>query len=470
MNQLSITNKRIPTEIFFVAIFGTIISFFLNDYTWIGIIALLVAGNLFFYHEKFFIPFAFFTLVIAVSNFSVTLRTVVQLFNIPLLFYFFIKYYGTDYTEYPRIPKQIIYFILSIIFVMCVSIIFSSYPSEGYPQLIRTMIFFIIIYLFYALLVKTQNIELYLKPFLVAAAFLLAVLFYFFYLKNFNVFEFNKFLLLKEDEFFINRNGIGAFFVISISLLTPFLFYDYTAKKKVAISFFITALLFGLFIANSRASILSLCISLAFILFVLNKKYLIRFALMLVSLVPLIFIKPIADFIGLYFRVERLTSGRDLIWETTYNVIKNNFLFGSGPAATKFEMYKHIPFMFGSPEERILSMHINRIKYGHAHDFYLFFFSDLGILGLVISLTLPFLYLSIGFKTLRSLKGRKDKYYYLTIGLIGAGIAMFVRAIFEWGGLISYGAISGDLPFWWIFCILIYIYSKYVVKSDTKQN
>ena len=73
---------------------------------------------------------------------------------------------------------------------------------------------------------------------------------------------------------------------------------------------------------------------------------------MLLVLIPFLFIKPFSEYVDLYFRVERLTSGRDWIWETMVNIIKNNPVLGVGPAATRFEIFKNLPFMLGSPAEK----------------------------------------------------------------------------------------------------------------------
>jgi hypothetical protein len=44
------------------------------------------------------------------------------------------------------------------------------------------------------------------------------------------------------------------------------------------------------------------------------------------------------------------------------------------------------------------------------------------------------------------------------LGIIAAGIGLFFRGLFEAIGLIFYGYITADLPFWILFGILIFIY------------
>ena len=143
-----------------------------------------------------------------------------------------------------------------------------------------------------------------------------------------------------------------------------------------------------------------------------------------------------------------------------FNIIKDNPILGVGPAATKYYLYPNLTYMIGSPQEQFLAFHYNEIEFGHAHNFYLFFWSDLGLLGLFTSLLLPFTYFKLGYFTSKKFKYLNRKYYLLALGLIAGGIGLFIRAFFEWGNLISYGTLAADLPFWIAFIMLIFLYKK----------
>ena len=101
--------------------------------------------------------------------------------------------------------------------------------------------------------------------------------------------------------------------------------------------------------------------------------------------------------------------------------------------------------MLGSYAEKFIYFHFNEIEFGHAHNFYLFFWSDLGILGLFTSILLPILFFKLGKKAVKKTKEINNNYYLLSLGIIAAGIGLFIRALFEWGNLISYGSIKIDL-------------------------
>jgi O-antigen ligase len=173
----------------------------------------------------------------------------------------------------------------------------------------------------------------------------------------------------------------------------------------------------------------------------------------------LFFIEPVSSTVGIYFRLERLSTGRDFILNSVSEVIKENYLLGAGPAGTRLEIYKHLPYMLGGIEEQFIRKFYTKIEFGHAHNFYLFFLSDMGIIGLLLSLALPVLFFYFGLKILKaenSERGNKA----LVIGILGAGLTIFIRGIFEWSYILSYGTIKIDLPLWLMFVILIHIYIK----------
>ena len=122
--------------------------------------------------------------------------------------------------------------------------------------------------------------------------------------------------------------------------------------------------------------------------------------------------------------------------------------------------------MLGSLEELYLRHHYDQIEFGHAHNFYLFFLSDLGIIGFILSLVLPLIFLKISFQTVSFYQKEKGQNYYLALGITAFGIAMFVRGLFEWGGILSYGTIGYDLPFWILFSIQLFLNQKYKIKAN----
>ena len=372
------------------------------DFLWMIVLALVFLIILLLYQKDFFIIFSFFTLITITTGLSPSLRLLVQLVNIFLLFYFFLRIYQVDLINYPKIPRSVILLVLLILFSMLVSTVFSDYPGTGLIQILRTSLFFLIVYLFYSLIESEKELKLYVFVLVITAISLFFLVLYLFYLANFDVLEFQKYLFIDEEKNYIHKNTIGALFVLTISIILAYYFSLSNSTRKRMIALTILLLIIGLVITNARAAIFSLVVSTGFILYVFNKKAFYRLLFGIVIIIPVLFIEPVNEIINLYFRLDRIFTGRDIILDATYQIIANNPIFGTGPAAAKIEMSKNIPFLLGSNDWFFLNQHIDSIGMGHAHNFYLFFLSELGILGLISSIAIPVVFFKLGYNTLKN--------------------------------------------------------------------
>jgi len=411
---------------------------------------------------------SFVALITLTSGLGEGQRLIVQVVAITSLFLFFIFTYGLDFHKYPKVPEQVLSLVSFIIFSIIFSLLFTDYLSLGLAQLIRSLIFFFILYLYYSLLNDYSDIKYFLYALFIGALFYFIIIFYEVVKANFDIIYLNQNINLEEGTSFIHRNAIGGFFSICISITIAFLVVpNSNLKYKKYLLIFIFFLISGLVLTNSRGAIISLVLSTAYIFYLVNRKALKYLIIIILLILPLLFIDVVSDTINLYFRLEQISTGRDYIIETVVNIISNNPIIGAGPAATKFEIYNYLPYMFGTPEEFFLSRHINQIEFGQAHNFYLFLYTDLGILGLLVSLLIPFTYLKLSYRLIKEVKKQNNFLYSLILGIQAAGIALFIRGLFEWAGIFSYGTLTYDLPFWWLFTIITFLYIKIIIK---KQN
>jgi O-antigen ligase len=383
------------------------------------------------------------------------MRSIIQIINLVLLIYFFISEYGLRPSKFPIIPNSIRLFIFFLLTSILLSTLVNDYIDEGILFFIRTALFFLIIYLIFALIKDEQDIKILLSALFITGTALFILIFYYLSMTGFNIINFSQSLELMGEESYIHKNSIGAFFVIIISIMTAYLF-NVDNKKRVFTFIGIIIFIIGLVITNSRGSIASLLISSLYIIYKLNRRALIKIIAILCLILPLIFIDPIYHLLELYLKVDMVASGRDYILEATFNIIKSNPIFGIGPTATSHQMYTYLPFMLGSSQEIIFTRHFDVIQYGHAHNFYLFYYTDLGLPGFILSIALPVIFLSISNNIAKNFKQSGYQYYWLVVSIQAAGLALFIRGLFEWGGILTYGAITADLPFWWIFCILLF--------------
>ena len=63
-------------------------------------------------------------------------------------------------------------------------------------------------------------------------------------------------------------------------------------------------------------------------------------------------------------------------------------------------------------------------------------------------------------------KNSNQLYYVISVAIGGVGIGTLFRSFFEVSGILNYGYISRDLPFWILLIVLNYIYSKVKTSNN----
>jgi O-antigen ligase len=180
--------------------------------------------------------------------------------------------------------------------------------------------------------------------------------------------------------------------------------------------------------------------------------------------------EPLGSLSSLLFRLESGLANRDHLWTQSLNIIKDHPLFGIGPGAFKYEMFNYFPVMLNSWEgELFVELYNMTGGTNVSHNFFLFFFSEMGILGLITAFTLPLIFFRIGIKTLKKHNNLERRYYFI-VTLIVIGIAIFVRSFVENIGVLNYGRITADLPFWLVFSSLVYYYRKPSIPSEENES
>jgi len=432
---------------------GLLLSIF-HNYIWILLVVITLiltyrqSGKKYLY---FFILLSFLTLT---NTINTGLRQILQIVGFCVLFYFFIKENGFDFDNYPRIPQSVMFFFFLLYCAFTLSIVFSNYKIIGYEQIIRTTIFFLLIYFLYSALFYGIKIELYLNIILLAALIYFIYIIYNFGESGFSLIRVELNQVNRTSLDYIHPNALTFMIVMSSLLLIPFLFD--TNNKKLII-FYLILFFIALIVANSREAFVCYLGGVLFIFYKQNKIILKWIIVGVVLFFSMAFIEPFAIIFQVYFRLEKVLTGRNEIIYTVMQVIQNHFYFGVGPGGTKYELYKNLPYMLGSPQESLINRVFNQIEFGHAHNFYLFFFSDMGLLGLFSSIMLPVIFFRNCFWALKIYQNKNSRVYLLILGITASGIAIFLRGMFEWSNILSYGTITADLPFWILFVIIIYL-------------
>ena len=452
----------------FISVLLSMLAILLSNWSFF-ISPLIVLAILFaIYGERFIIAFVLITLFTLVGELDRSLRTVVQLTDFVLLGYLFLKRFGLNFLSYKRVPKSVLYFLLLYFLTMILSSIFSEYPFAGIKIITLQFIFFIIVYVFYSLIKDDLDIKNYFLSIILVACILVTISLISFYLEGYSLLNIISKDRTRVSALISNFEAFSNFFVISVPILISFILFNRKNAAKNNMTWFLLFYIgLGLILTMSRSSILGIVISVLIILFMSKRKRFYQFilAVSLVSVIVLLY-PPFNELISLLFRFEEGMSARDYLWSMSLNMIKDYPIFGIGPGAYNYELFNYYPFMLDDFYGKLF-IYFADVAGGVnlAHNIFLVFFVDMGILGFITSLVLPLIYFRIGIKTIK--KFREQNNYYIIIGLFAAGTSVIFRNIFNSIGLLYVGGIHTDLPFWLIFGSLIYFYRFQLPKSDS---
>ena len=412
----------------------------------------------FIYHDDFIIVIVILAFVTATGFILEEKRSLVNLLLIALTGLVFFRYYGFDVTKYPKLPKFYLFFLVILFFMMITTTLFSNNFSTSFIATLRTAIFFIICYAFYAFLFKVKDTYLYIYTLFLAVTVLSIGI-------MFQIMEagFTLFLieggLARFSGLYANPNYVGHILIISVSFIITFYFRE-NFKDKIKIfwlTVFLVLNLFIIFAVDSRASALAILISTSFILLKLNKRayFTILLSIGIVFLI-LYLIPSIQELVDIFVRVERLDT-RKYFWDAGIDIFFDHPVVGVGPDIFQNFIFTYLPseaYSYFQPD----------VWFGtkaNPHNFFLLMVAENGLLGVLTSLSLFILYFYLGFRAIKIT--RQDYYdiYLLSVALTGIGFGIFIRAFYEVTGIMSYGYITRDLPFWLLVNILMYINVKY---------
>jgi O-antigen ligase len=389
---------------------------------------------------------------VIVGNNRIIVTTILTL----ILSLIFLKEYGLKLTKYPRLPNEIS-LIISILFISFLISAFHSGSSDSLSAILRFFIFLIICYMIYSFVEDEKTVILYILA-LIIAGYITSISIYYDFIKGgFNFFLATGFLV-RFAGIYGNPNFIGLLFVI-ITILTVALFFSKRFQKrtrKLFLYFITFNNLFIILVTDSRAAIIALVLGISFVLFMLNRKFFIKSFIISSFILLILFQVPVIDdFLFVIIRPQD-TSSREHLWDSGREMFSQNFFWGVGPDEFPNHFYTFFPS--SALNKFIEAGALDFGKRPSPHNFFIFMAAENGILGLVSSILLLLIFFFLAIKTMIRSKYSNNDIYILSVSIIGIGIAVVFRSFFEVGGLLSYGYISRDLPFWLVFIILIYLY------------
>ena len=243
-----------------------------------------------------------------------------------------------------------------------------------------------------------------------------------------------------------NPNFMSSFLiaVIPVTLINLWYYFD-DIRKRYSYSIALFILIFCILISRTKGAWLGLFVSIIvlLILIVRNKslmpfgdlkKYL-KFSVIVIAALAIVTAgitlmlpvgsNPIIAELSPITRSHLTIKGRELMWGTTFNMIKDNPIIGIGVNTFRLN-YQHYQgaFLKENPE------YIPYLGSAESpHNQYLEIASEQGIIGLLLFLWINIIFFKEGFRIIRSDSPLKEKAF--TIGMISGASAILIHALVE---------------------------------------
>jgi len=456
-----------------LVILSVAISVLLVNYLIVGIAAIIISILIILYGERFLLGLIIVSLLSIVSEFGSTIRLFVQIISFSLIGFLFIKHYGLNFTKYPKVPKSILYFLALYYFAMIITSILSQYFFDGIMLIGRQTIFFIIAYTLYALIRELKDVKTYILALIIVASILAIGTIYDFIASGANMIDLVLGSRYRGAGFMGAQSKTSAFYILTLPIVLTFAFSKIYKNKKSLLLSIAALMMIGLFLIIARAAILSIIVSLMIILYQLNKKYFKKIVISLLAVILIfLFIDPLNEIISTLFRLEAGLSRRDYFWQLSYNIIKDNPIWGLGPGSYKYLEFNYAPVLLNTlPGRAIIGLNIATNGANGSHNIFLKFASDMGIPGIMTIFYFIWILLRISIANYKKTVHGDRQLFLLNLVISAVLGGMFVRCIFDSIGILTYGAIVSDLPFWLLFSILIFFYQKpkeYFTSDEVK--
>lgn len=439
---------------------------FLPQYVFIILLLEVLLVYFAFFKRELYLIFILLCYLVVAGEISPVLRMIVHIIGFISLSLFLVKNLYSIKTIFnsihPLFKKYLIYF-FSLFFI---SSLFSSNPLKGFEIILKEIYFFYLIFGFYTYIYLSNRIKEML--FILMIAGIIMSLSSILSLKNFNVTE----ILLTGSAGFrtggilSNVNALSGFIVVSFPFFITYFIITKKITSKVFLSIGIIVLLLGILSTISRSAGLSVIIGMLFYFYHFNKKIAAKILISIICLIALILSSPFAETLSSVLRIGQGFSQRDLLWQLSLNMFKDNWLLGVGPGLWGDFMFNYSPVLQDSFVGYLFyDVHTITEGFNNSHNYYLSFASEMGIPGLLLAIYLPYVFFKVAGLNLKNSNNLSKETYLINLSLISVGVSMFIRAIFEGISIVSFGWISVDLPFWIIVSIILYYNNYFKVYS-----
>jgi len=339
------------------------------------------------------------------------------------------------------VSKEINWLMISLLFIALISILPSGITEKEMFAYIRILILFAFVVALYDMMLPKYIIMFFIAftiPMLINGFEIFRV----FFSAN-NILDFLVLMRMKVAGMSQNANLAGFMFMMSVPFWIALILWHKKPIVKISSALISLIMLTALALTNARASIVGIIVS--FFFFALWKRKLKYFFGIILLALVIIFSNPsIQNLFSAAARVDRGLTTRDVIWKNTIDIIRKDFIFGSGLG--NFAR-SYSPYLSTAREKALVE------TIPHAHNYILSKTADMGIPGLIWVIFLYVLPLKTGYYLLKRVKSNRDK--MMIYGILATFIAMYAQSLFETGGLLSEARFTPDVYYWIMFTALL---------------
>jgi O-antigen ligase len=411
--------------------------------------------------------FLIILIIIAYLSFTgpelIFLRSWVNVFSFILLIFLFMKKYGFNFGKYPRVPSGILFLVTFLFLSFLTSTLANGAQPNSLTAVFRLLIFFLICYFLYSFIIGKKQVFNYLIALFIVFLILCGSIYYEVANAGLVLFGLTG-LFTRYSGLYENPNYVGILVMVVSSFVTVLFFRNLlvTRAYKIFASFLSLNIIVISILINSRAALLGLIVSLIVIYSILKKTMLIKiFIIGSFIFIVILQIPKIQNLFDLFIRLETIGE-REHLWNAGLAMFGDFPFFGVGPDMFRNYFFNYIPSSAG-----VLVQAVYSGGSPHPHNFFLFLASENGFLGILagVSIFVSLFYYSI--KSIVITRNKDREYFLISVACLGICSGFFIRTFSDVEGILNYGYITRDLPFWLVLMISIHIYQSF---KDPKRN
>ncbi len=342
-------------------------------------------------------------------------------------------------------PRWMVIFICLFVTWSFVSDLHAGIGILQVRTIASNIIFFIFVIALYDVITVEKYIEMY---WVVIIPFIFVFLFTFIkLLAAGSIFSMIYMVLTKGCDDILYPNMIGGIYLLFWPISFAMYLYEKNKIRRIVYLTIAIAFIIGIVLTNTRSAYLGTFVAILYFIWFSKKRMILLGSMGIITLIYLL--SPVASIVNeLLLRVEAGVSGRDIVWDVAFKLIKENYIFGIGSYTLQMIINYKYPLM---TYQNILPLIRN------AHNYPINMTLQMGIPGFFFIIYIYYKFARISI--MGQLANTDNKIRALCMGSASIMLGMFARGMFEAIGIIDNGVIFPHIYFWVIMLFTVKIFN-----------